>query len=1091
MDIQYSIQDNRINVLFDRASDSKKDQQLRIEALISFQQIIENEKHLLEPGLFQIICGFLKDSMFEIREWTIDFLEYSFTTCGLNRSLLKDSLGKIIPTVGYTVSFEESTNIVKKAILWNAGVYPLIYERVCENAYDAEQLWSTSTSIKSQIMRYFDSPGTKQGIKICAVKYLQSVIKVQSRHVHDSQVVPQNDISLALCPPSHPILNPLMLEKEAIAIINGLYNLFDKESSIVITAIINALGPVFRSRPQYIYPLIKIVKKWKHNPPDHLPETPLKSAKKAIKIQLTSLLRIPVFESSSFAKEIFDSILILGGKNDPMKFPRQYRRLLQQKDGMEDGTRQKVYGAQGSSMLPIDPTQFALPFVVDVIHLALQSIPQERLNQAKQALQQREARLAALRTLPTPPPTNKQERRSRKTLDPRLEFVREATPKSPSPPPVVMTEDEMTLIKTESSNSTQSEDSTIKPEFSPPNLYDDDMEIDDAATVDIEVPQDQQMDVLETENKVDSIPEPEPQPLPPPVPTFKFQPYALPPPETLSDDQCHSFIRNALKNILEIDAMLSPDAKGKRSDVVLTTLSNGKRMSKNQLHMMASRLLTRGLDLSSEKSKKTCDELREMIIQYILEDFKNRTDFALTWFDEEWYHDSIMLSEDPSYKPNYVIWLNRLLDRIMPTLEDRIFFTQFLLNVPELQEDIVDRIKIFLNDPDRTRGSAISTANKWFPDHPTIGPNIESFALQSIKQLCDECPPPLFDYHYHVDSVNDPKMIEDENELMKWNNNDVERHLDLFLSICSKKSELFDQLLSIYVKTPESMQMLIRKNAPKMVETVGINGLLNLFLTFPEGAEDFVLKMLVVYTNKQVTPPAQLVNTAKSVIMERNLEGRFLFPIIAFFEKGEIIRNLPKVITTLDATDKQRDIVKKVFLKILTPPPNGTAPITPSELLVSLHQMDKAGISLKQSVEAIHICFLLPNIFNQQTLGTVLQQLFIQSELPTTFMRTVTLAVRAYHALGGFVNEMLSRHISQIWENDVLRKGFILYVTEYCLKVQPNNFRFLLQLPKKKILDILKQRDQTLSKALKKYIENLKPEQKRTIPQFLFESLEI
>ncbi|CAG8794128.1 2268_t:CDS:1, partial [Gigaspora rosea] len=90
MDIQYSIQDNRINVLFDRASDNKKDQQLRIEALISFQQIIENEKHLLEPGLFQIICGFLKDSMFEIREWTIDFLEYAFTTCGLNRSLLKD-----------------------------------------------------------------------------------------------------------------------------------------------------------------------------------------------------------------------------------------------------------------------------------------------------------------------------------------------------------------------------------------------------------------------------------------------------------------------------------------------------------------------------------------------------------------------------------------------------------------------------------------------------------------------------------------------------------------------------------------------------------------------------------------------------------------------------------------------------------------------------------------------------------------------------------------------------------------------------------------------------------------------------------------
>jgi hypothetical protein len=36
----------------------------------------------------------------------------------------------------------------------------------------------------------------------------------------------------------------------------------------------------------------------------------------------------------------------------------------------------------------------------------------------------------------------------------------------------------------------------------------------------------------------------------------------------------------------------------------------------------------------------------------------------------------------------------------MPALEDRIF-TQFLLDVPELFEDAVDRIKIFCNDPDR------------------------------------------------------------------------------------------------------------------------------------------------------------------------------------------------------------------------------------------------------------------------------------------------------------------------------------------------------------------------------------------------------
>ncbi|CAG8843190.1 4164_t:CDS:2, partial [Racocetra persica] len=82
-------------------------------------------------------------------------------------------LGKIMPTIGYTISVEESTNIVKKAILWNASVYPLIYKRVLVDAKMHMMLSNFGvqlTSIKSQIMHFFDSPGAKHGIKIFAVK---------------------------------------------------------------------------------------------------------------------------------------------------------------------------------------------------------------------------------------------------------------------------------------------------------------------------------------------------------------------------------------------------------------------------------------------------------------------------------------------------------------------------------------------------------------------------------------------------------------------------------------------------------------------------------------------------------------------------------------------------------------------------------------------------------------------------------------------------------------------------------------------------------------------------------------------------------
>ena len=54
---------------------------------------------------------------------------------------------------------------------------------------------------------------------------------------------------------------------------------------------------------------------------------------------------------------------------------------------------------------------------------------------------------------------------------------------------------------------------------------------------------------------------------------------------------------------------------------------------------------------------------------------------------------------------------------------------------------------------------------------------------------------------------------------------------------------------------------------------------------------------------------------------------------------------------TLDATEKQREIVKKVFLKILTVSAKTPTPLEPRELLVFLHQIKQNEVPLKHSVE--------------------------------------------------------------------------------------------------------------------------------------------
>ncbi|RIA86530.1 Symplekin tight junction protein C terminal-domain-containing protein [Glomus cerebriforme] len=1086
MNNSHVFEDKRVSVLLDQAAEKQKEVQLRLDALNSFKQLVGEQSIILQPEILHKISGLLRDSVSEIKEWIVDFMDYAFMRIGLPRTLRKDSLDKVLPSIGYVINYESSPAIIKKAILWNASVYPIIFERVAENSTDSTSLWNNALSIKSQIMRFFDSEDTNQGVKICAVKYLVVIAKVQSRRMPDSLGKPEEDISLSYCPPLHPILDLQYLEKESISIVNGMLMVMRTETSSVITAMINAFGPLLRVRPQYVLTFVNHVVSWTKIPERNLrlSQFQIKSVNKSMKVQLMALLRI--HENAPFVMEIFNVIIALGGKNDPSKFPRQFRRHLQ-RDTVEENGRgavQRIPNPQQSN-ISFDPSQFALPFVVEVICLVLKTIPQERLNQAKKAIQERNAR----QTAPAPQleaADLKPKIRDQKPRDPRLEEEEEEEEEEEDDDEKVMIVESESLervideivqdipIESDSDLSVDLDNRKVKFEPTPPPYEVNDMDIEDIYSDDVvaEPPKPDMMEEITPTPPIESTPEPQALP----VPAFKFQPYALPPPESLSQEQSNSFIKNTFKNILDVEAALS-DVKDKRSNVVLTTLSNGKRLTKSQLHIMASRFLTRGLE-ASEHDRKQFDELREMIIQFILEDFRNRTEFALTWLDEEWYHDSIVLHKDPSYTPNYSIWLCRLLDRIMPALEDRIF-TQFLLDVPELFEDAVDRIKIFCNDPDRStlgfttlselielrpparpfclkillayclhrgerlRSSAITTANKWFPDHPVISSEVESFALQSLKQLSQEIPPPTYDYHYHHSEASD------------------------------------------------SIQKMIRNYSQKIIDTIGLAGLIDLFQTFPDGAEDFVLRLLIVYTNKTVQPPVQLINTAKSVIVQRNLDGRFLFPIIAYFDKEEILRHLPKVILTLDSTEKQREIVKKVFSKIITVSAKTPTPLEPRELLVFLHQLKQNEVSLKHSVEAIHVCFKLTNIFTSQILGAVLQHLSVQPELPPPFMRTVTLSVRTYKNLSGFVNELLLRYINQIWQNEMLRKGFILYCTEYCLKIQPNDFKFLLRLPKTQILEVLEQKDPTLKKQFRKTILDSNADQRRLLPGYLIELLEI
>ena len=127
------------------------------------------------------------------------------------------------------------------------------------------------------------------------------------------------------------------------------------------------------------------------------------------------------------------------------------------------------------------------------------------------------------------------------------------------------------------------------------------------------------------------------------------------------------------------------------------------------------RLATRGLGACDVEVKgedglirsipsPVSQHVRERLLAYVLADFRQNLDSAVTWLYEEWYNDSIMRNQPmgESRVRQYPIWLSKVVDGVLPYVEakDRLVI-RFLSEVPELSREVLNKIKILCLDPDR------------------------------------------------------------------------------------------------------------------------------------------------------------------------------------------------------------------------------------------------------------------------------------------------------------------------------------------------------------------------------------------------------
>ncbi|XP_052176977.1 uncharacterized protein LOC127791181 isoform X2 [Diospyros lotus] len=268
---------------------------------------------------------------------------------------------------------------------------------------------------------------------------------------------------------------------------------------------------------------------------------------------------------------------------------------------------------------------------------------------------------------------------------------------------------------------------------------------------------------------------------------------------------------------------------------------------------------------------------------------------------------------------------------------------------------------------------------------------------------------------------------------------EAQRCMSLYFALCTKKHTLFREIFVVYKSTSDAVKQAVHNQIPILVRTIGSSSeLLEIISDPPTGSENLLLQVLHTLTDG-IVPSPELVLTIKKLYDTKVKDIEVLIPVLSYLPKDEVLVIFPHLVNL------PLDKFQVALGRVLQGSHSGQV-LSPAEVLIAIHGIDpdKDKIPLKKVTDACNACFEQRQIFTQQVLAKVLNQLVEQIPLPLLFMRTVLQAIGAFPALVEFIMEILSRLVNkQIWKYPKLWVGFL----KCALLTKPQSFSVLLQLP--------------------------------------------
>ncbi|XP_074025533.1 symplekin scaffold protein [Leptinotarsa decemlineata] len=961
----------------------------KVSYFFKIQEILLRKTPILLPKFLQNILNFTTERNPDIKKALVGFIEELI-------KVRESYIPKVMLHL-HMLLCDESVAVQKRVIQAAITIYRRTLSWLCMASIttdEMEEAWKQLSAIKLEIANMIDSDN--DGIRTSSVKFLECVVLLQT-YPDETESRRPNDFSLDDVPLTLKVARRRHLEEEASNLFEVLVKFHGSPhiSSANLLACIGALTNIAKSRAEFMVRVVNALESLFNNLPPTLTTTQVSSVKKKLKTELCSLLKHPA--AYEYVDQISPILSELGCSQS------EINKLIPKSD------ERKKYKKRTLSSES----------------LVQKSVKRARLDHNSFDIDE------STDSQLTPLEANEQFILENLTLEKAVYLIFTNIPKLPNTVPTDFIKDYAEFVNLGNIGKIHLANVLAK-QFTQANVGPGKKIAEKLKSL-----EQSKKRSRESEDNKDEREKPPPK------------------------KEKVKVLRIKTLKLAEITKPLEKDVKERLMLKAVERLLTPHRSANKQLHQ---KIIT---------TMATCFNLgvRDTVLKFLLNDLRSYVDIALSWLFEEY---SIMqgfsrippLRRDVKLDDSYNFLLCSFIN---VSATDALILSRLLLEAPSITDDALEEVRAVCRD-ERRSGWALGllrdlTVRK--PPKQLVFLNaLLSYTTYESNAVRDSAIGHVLELHKRFDLrlvieefarmnmefLKLPKPPEslcgiNQGRLKSesWGDDFIKACLLPYVSLLPVNESLIHDLAKVYVQTSADIKRIILRLIEVPIKTMGMGSaeLLKLVEECPKGSETLVTRVIHILTDK-ANPTPDLVNRVRDLYNSRISDVRFLIPVLNGLSKQEIISALPKLIKLNPV------VVREVFNRLLGL--HGDSPISPTELLVSLHLIDSTKADLKTVIKATSMCLQERQVFTQEVLAVVLQQLMDQSPLPTLLMRTVIQALGTYPRLSGFIMNILQRLIlKKVWKQKVVWEGFV----KCCQRTKPQSFAVLMQLPPQQLEEAL------------------------------------